>query len=327
MQDIKIKEIATKLEEHPIHIKMFLLQKSNEIKFYADNHIMDAYRFYKSNNPRPFVKWVGGKRQLAKQFRVLNLYPPFDFNPETATYFEPFVGGGAMFFDLLPKKAVLSDMNWELITTYKVIKNNVEALIEKLKKYQDKNNKTDYLKIREKNAKKLSDVEVAARFIYLNRMGFNGLYRVNREGKFNVPFGDNKNPLICDEKNLRKVHGVLKGIKIIKEDYRKVLGKAKKGDFVYFDPPYYPINETSKFTSYTQEAFLEKEQTELQDTFFKLHERGCFVMLSNSDTPFINKLYSNLDKKITIHKVFAGRAINSKGSGRRRISEVVVVNY
>ncbi|MDP1845319.1 MAG: DNA adenine methylase [Candidatus Moranbacteria bacterium] len=285
--------------------------------------------FEKSNivSPKPFVKWVGGKRQLAKQFRDLDLYPPDEFNPETATYFEPFVGGGAMFFDLLPQEAVLSDMNQELVIAYSVIKKNVDALIKKLREHQKKNSKEYYLKIRAQETNKLSPLSVAARFIYLNRTGFNGLYRVNRKGIFNVPYGDNKNPLICDEKNLRKVNAALKSTKIFRQDYKKVLNSARKGDFIYFDPPYYPVSKTAAFTSYTKEAFLEKEQTELRDVFMKLHKQGCFVMLSNSDTPFINKLYSNLDKKITTNKVFAGRSINSKGSGRGKISEIVVINY
>lgn len=315
--------LATKLNVHPIHIRLFISNR----KIDSINNFETLYRNYKDEVPRPFVKWVGGKRQLLQQFREMNLYPPYDFNPETATYFEPFVGGGAMFFNLLPQKAVLSDMNFELTTTFNVIKNNVDALIKKLKAYQKKNNKEDYLKIRAQEVKRLTDVSIAARFIYLNRTGFNGLYRVNQKGKFNVPFGAHGNPLICDEENLRKCNESLKGVKIFRQDYKNVLKRARKGDFVYFDPPYYPVSSTSSFTSYTKEAFLEKEQEELSDTFFKLHKKGCFVMLSNSDTPFINKLYSNLNKKITIHKVFAGRAINSKGSRRGKISEVVVINY
>lgn len=318
-----IQSIATQLNVHPIHIKVFL----SNMKISSSKNIKEQYRKYKDENPKPFVKWVGGKRQLLQQFKVMDLYPPYAFNPKTATYFEPFVGGGAMFFDLLPQKSVLSDMNLELVTTYNVIKNDVESLIKKLKEHQQKNHKAYFLKIRAQEFRKLSKVDVAARFIYLNRTGFNGLYRVNRSGQFNVPYGDNKNPLICDEGNLRKAHDAMKDTKILHQDYKKVLEKTRKGDFIYFDPPYYPVSKTSAFTSYTKESFLEKEQTELRDAFMKLHKRGCFVMLSNSDTPFINELYSNLDRKIKIHKVFAGRSINSKGSGRGKIKEVVVINY
>jgi len=274
--------------------------------------------------PKPFVKWVGGKRQLLRQFRELGLYPPEDFNPITNTYYEPFVGGGAVFFDLLPKNAELSDLNNELVTTYNVIKNNVDELIQSLQKHIY--DKEYYLEVRAKKVEDLSDVEVASRFIFLNRTGFNGLYRVNKSGQFNVPFGRYNNPVICDEDNLRRVSNALQDVTITHQDYKHVLKTAKSGDFIYLDPPYYPINATSSFTSYTAEGFLEKEQTELRDTFVKLHEKGCFVMLSNSDTPFINELYSGLDG-ITINKITAGRSINSKGSGRGKITEVLVTNY
>ena len=278
-----------------------------------------------AERPKPFVKWVGGKRQLLKQFKELGLYPPDDFDPIKSFYHEPFAGGGAVFLDLLPKHAVLSDLNSELITTYKVIKNDVNKLIKLLKTY--KYDKDFFLKIRSKNINNLPDVQIAARFIYLNRTCFNGLYRVNSKGEFNVPFGSYNNPLICDEDNLIKISKALKKVKIYNEDYKNVLKRAKKGDFIYFDPPYYPVNRTSNFTGYTKEGFFEKEQTELRNTFVELHKRGCFVMLSNSDTPFINKLYSNLDKKIKLHKIEANRNINSKGSGRGKIKEVLIINY
>ena len=274
--------------------------------------------------PKPFVKWVGGKRQLLRQFRELGLYPPEDFNPITNTYYEPFVGGGAVFFDLLPKNAELSDLNNELVTTYNVIKNNVDELIKSLQKHIY--DKEYYLEVRAKKVEDLSDIEIASRFIFLNRTGFNGLYRVNKSGQFNVPFGRYNNPVICDDDNLRRVSDALQDVTITHQDYKDVLKTAKSGDFIYLDPPYYPINATSSFTSYTAEGFLEKEQTELRDTFVKLHKRGCFVMLSNSDTPFINELYSGIDG-ITINKITAGRAINSKGSGRGKITEVLVTNY
>ncbi len=274
--------------------------------------------------PKPFVKWVGGKRQLLRQFRELGLYPPEDFNPITNTYYEPFVGGGAVFFDLLPKNAELSDLNNELVITYNVIKNNVDELIQSLQKHIY--DKEYYLEVRAKKIDDLSDVEVASRFIFLNRTGFNGLYRVNKSGQFNVPFGRYNNPVICDEGNLRRVSDALQDVTITHQDYKNVLKTAKSGDFIYLDPPYYPINATSSFTSYTAEGFLEQEQTELRDTFVKLHEKGCFVMLSNSDTLFINELYSGLDG-ITINKITAGRSINSKGSGRGKITEVLVTNY
>ncbi|MDD5749877.1 MAG: DNA adenine methylase [Patescibacteria group bacterium] len=289
-----------------------------------ENLLEDAAKII-GEKPKPFVKWVGGKRQLLKQFKELGLYTPDGFDPLKSTYHEPFVGGGAVFLDLLPKKAILSDLNPELITTYKVIKNDVGKLIKLLKTY--KYDKDFYLKIRNKRIKSLSDIQVAARFIYLNRTCFNGLYRVNSKGEFNVPMGEYNNPLICDEDNLKKISKALKNVKLYHEDYKKVLQRAKKGDFIYFDPPYYPVNKTSSFTNYTAQDFLEKEQEELRDTFLALHKKGCFVMLSNSDTPFINKLYSKIDKKIKVNKVFAGRNINSDAKKRGKIKEVLVINY
>ena len=280
---------------------------------------------FEENKPKPFVKWVGGKRQLLKQFKLMSLYPPKDFNPTKSKYFEPFVGGGAVFFDLLPQKAVLSDMNEELVITYNVIKKNVEDLIKSLKKH--KHNKKYFLKLRKKDPKKLSDVETASRFIYLNKTGFNGMYRVNKSGGFNIPFGDQKNPLICDEENLLKVSKSLKSIKIVKSDFKKALKNVKKGDFIYFDPPYYPLNRTANFVGYTASGFLEKEQRDLRDIYFKLHRKGCFVMLSNSNTDFIKKLYSGLDKRVKIHKVKANRMINSDATKRGKIKEVLVINY
>ncbi|MFC1644948.1 DNA adenine methylase [Patescibacteria group bacterium] len=293
------------------------VKKSDEIKSFFIN-------FYK-NKPKPFVKWVGGKRQLLKQFKTLGFYPPDHFDAESATYFEPFVGGGAVFFDLLPQSAVLSDWNGELVITYNVIKDDVEKLIESLKVH--KNEKEYFLDMRAKDLSELSDVEVASRFIYLNRTCFNGMYRVNKSGGFNVPFGKQKNPLICDEDNLRKVSAILENVNISKRDYRDVLKDARKGDFIYFDPPYYPLNKTSSFTSYTADGFLEKEQQELRDTYFELHKKGCFVMLSNSNTEFIRDLYSDLDDKIKINEVSASRMINSVASKRGKIKEVLVVNY
>lgn len=288
-----------------------------------DSTLEDIQRLI-DTKPKPFVKWVGGKRQLLKQFRELGLYPPEAFNPITNTYHEPFVGGGAVFFDLLPKNAKLSDLNSELVITYNVIKSGVDELIESLQKHIY--NKEYYLKVRAEKVEDLSEIEVASRFIFLNHTGFNGLYRVNKSGQFNVPFGRYSSPVICDEDNLRRVSNALRDTIITHQDYKNVLEAAQNGDFIYFDPPYYPISTTSSFTSYTTEGFLEREQTELRDTFITLHERGCFVMLSNSDTPFINKLYSGFNG-ITINKITAGRAINSKGTGRGKITEVLITNY
>jgi DNA adenine methylase len=313
------KEIQIKFNLHHIYAQNIVNAISNN-KSISLNEIEKIIK----DKPKPFVKWVGGKRQLLEQFKSNNLYPPAKFNPKTGSYFEPFVGGGAVFFDLLPKKAYLSDLNKELVITYNVIKNDVESLIKSLKKH--KNTKEYFLNMRSKKVETLSDLEIASRFIYLNKTCFNGMCRVNSKGEFNVPFANNKNPLICDEDNLKKVSKALKSVQIKNQDYKEVLKKAKKGDFIYFDPPYYPVSKTASFTSYNKESFLDKEQIELRDVFVSLKKRGCFVMLSNSDTPFINKIYSGF-KGIKINKVQAGRAINSDGTKRGKISEVLVNNY
>lgn len=314
-----VRQIQDTFDINPIYARRVFSQV-NPLRF------LEEAREIIDNKPRPFVKWVGGKRQLLKQFRALKLYPPDHFDPVKNKYFEPFVGGGAVFFDLLPERAFLSDMNFELVTTYNVIKENVDELIKSLKKH--KYEKEYFLKVRARNPKELSDIEIASRFIFLNRTAFNGMYRVNSKGEFNVPFGKYENPMICDEENLRKASRALRNVEIKHSDYKAVLEKAKKGDFVYFDPPYYPVSKTASFTSYTAESFLDKEQVELRDTFLTLHKRGCFVMLSNSDAPFINKIYSELKRYgVRISKIDANRAINSRAAGRGKIKEVLVTNY
>lgn len=276
---------------------------------------------------KPFVKWIGGKRQLLSQFRKLGLYPS-GFNDAGGRYFEPFVGGGAVFFELHPKNATISDLNSELIMAYKVVRDDVGRLIESLKKHVY--DKDYFLKMRAMNPAEMSELDIASRFIYLNRTCFNGMYRVNSKGQFNVPFGRYKNPVICDEDNLRAVSRALKDVKILNVDYKSAVSEAKAGDFVYFDPPYYPISSTSSFTSYTKEGFAEKEQIELRDTFAELSDRGCYVMLSNSDVDFIRNIYGELNgelKNVTITTVSAGRAINSKATARGKITELVITNY
>ncbi len=275
---------------------------------------------------KPFVKWVGGKRQLIPE---LLKYIPKNFN----NYFEPFVGGGALFFELYNlgilknKKVFLFDINEELINAYKIIRDYPNELIEKLKEFKSKHNKEFYYQIREldrtDNYKKLNNIIKAARFIYLNKTCFNGLYRVNKKGYFNVPMGKYKTPKILDENNILLVSKALQNTIIKHSDYKKVLEYAQKEDFIYFDPPYYPLTETSNFTSYTQEKFLKKEQIELFETFDILSQKGCFVLESNSDTKFINNLYN----KFKIKKVFANRSINSKANNRGKITEVLIRNY
>lgn len=274
------------------------------------------------NNGIPtFVKWAGGKKQLIEQFK------PF-FPKEIKRYFEPFVGGGAIAFYLLKthqeiEKIYLSDINEELITTYYIIKNNLEGLITLLKEYKKKHSKEFYYKIRSQDVKTLNKIQIATRFIYLNKTCFNGLYRVNSKGGFNVPIGSYKNPLICPEEDLREISKLLRKDDTKVGQFYAVLKEAKKGDFIYFDPPYYPINKTSSFTTYTKEQFLDKEQKHLAEVFKELDKRGCKVMLSNNDVAFVRELYKGFHLDI----VKAKRMINCDATKRGKINEVVVTNY
>lgn len=267
------------------------------------------------------VKWAGGKKQLLEQFEKF-------FPKKIGRYFEPFVGGGTVAFCLLKthpeiKKIFLSDINKELIATYNVVKKDVEGLIRLLKKYKLKHNKEFYYKIRSQKIDKLKELEIAARFIYLNKTCFNGLYRVNSKGQFNVPIGSYKNPQICDEKSLREISTFMKKDDIKSAQFYDTVKKAKKGDFIYFDPPYYPLDNKKSFTTYTKDNFLEEEQKKLAKVFRELDRKGCKVMLSNSDTNFIKNLY----KEYNINLVQAKRMINCDATKRGKINEVVVTNY
>lgn len=272
------------------------------------------------NGVPSLVKWAGGKKQLLVQFEKF-------FPNKIERYFEPFVGGGTVAFFLLKnypeiKKIYLSDINEELIMTYNSVKNNIDELISLLKEYKLKHNKEFYYQIRSEDVKKLNSIQIAARFIYLNRTCFNGLYRVNSKGGFNVPIGSYKNPTICNEEDLREISKLLQKDDIKVSRFEQAVKAAKKGDFVYFDPPYYPLKKES-FTTYTKDNFLEKEQEELAEIFKKLDKKGCKVMLSNSDTEFIKKLY----KGYNINFVKATRMINCDATKRGKINEVVITNY
>lgn len=277
----------------------------------------------------PFVKWAGGKTRLLPK---LYAFVPSEFN----RYFEPFLGGGAMFFYLISVKnkkftSYLSDINSELINSYEVIRDNVEKLIEILKVYEIEYKKSlseYYYKLRANVVATNGGVEGAARFITLNRTCYNGLYRVNRQGVFNVPWGKYNDPVICNSKNLRNVSLALHHSKatIKATDYKKILlDKAKEGDFIYLDPPYNPASSTAYFTKYTHTGFNYKDQVELAAVFRKLDDRRCKILLSNSDTHFIKELYSNF-AEYTL-KVDAVRAINSKGSKRAGYKELIIRNY
>lgn len=267
---------------------------------------------------RPFVKWAGGKTQLLSELlkRI-----PLKFN----RYFEPFVGGGALFFAIQPKDAYLSDISAELINTYCVVRDEVGELIEELSLHHY--NREYYYKVRnvDRNGHYATwnSVRKAARLIFLNKTCFNGLYRVNAKGHFNVPFGRYVNPTICDVDNLRACSMALKGTEILQEPFNNIVSKAGKGDFVYFDPPYMPLSNTANFTAYSSRGFGIDSQTVLRDVCEELDKKGVKFMLSNSSAPAVLGLYNGYN----IISVAAGRAINSKGEKRGKVTELIVTNY
>jgi DNA adenine methylase len=262
----------------------------------------------------PFLKWAGGKSELLPEiWKRL----PRSFN----TYWEPFLGGGALFFALAPVEAVLLDVNEELVNCYEMVKTNVGALIAELNEHR--NSPSHFLHVRNMRAWQLDPIRRAARVIFLNKTCFNGLYRVNQRGEFNVPFGHYLNPNFCDERTLRAASKALGSTEILCRDFRVLLYRAQPGDFIYFDPPYDPLSSTSSFTSYSESPFGAREQKALAAVFKALDERKCRVMLSNSDTPFIRKLY----KRFQIEPVLASRAINCNGAKRGKISELIIRNY
>ena len=272
-------------------------------------------RGYNGNRPKPPVKWAGGKGQLISQFGPLYHKQTFSLN------IEPYVGGGAVFFHLLPSEAVIIDNNPELINFYIVVRDELQALLADLEKHQ--NNEEYYYSIRALDPDKMDPVCRASRFLYLNKTGYNGLWRVNKKGKHNVPFGRYKNPRIVDKENLQLVSRVLQHTEIILGDFSKALDFALPGAFVYLDPPYHPLSETANFTSYTSDSFGVDDQRRLAEAFKEFDERGCKVMLSNSDTPFIRELYKGYDIRV----VYARRAINCCAEKRGPISELVIRNY
>lgn len=292
---------------------------------------------------KPFVKWAGGKNSLIQQ---ITKYYPFELkNGFIERYIEPFVGGGAVLIDILQKyeikEAYAFDINIDLINCYNVIKNNVEKLINELDKKEknfialnDEERQNYFYDIRaEYNSYKLNDkldVKRASEFIFLNRTCFNGLYRVNKDGKFNVPCGKYKNPTICDSNNLRNLSELIKNVIFEYGDYRKSEKYVNNNTFVYFDPPYRPLSATSGFTSYTKEDFNDDNQKELANYFYKLDLKNAKLMLSNSNPKNVNKddnFFENIYKGFVINEVSAKRMINSNAKGRGEISELLITNY
>lgn len=265
---------------------------------------------------QPFLKWAGGKARLIEQIE------PF-FPAEYGRYFEPFIGGGAFYFHMAPEEAVISDINERLVCAYRTVRDDLPALMERLEVLRQKHSSEHYYRCRERlnKARSMSDLERAALMIYLNKTCFNGLYRENRRGEFNVPIGSYKDPKVFCEDNLHAVSAQLQNTDIRVQSFEYVLEEAEAGDLVYFDPPYVPISATSSFTSYVGAGFDLQMQQRLAEIFTELAHRGCYVYLSNSDSPIVRELYRGW----RIETVRAGRSINSKGSGRQRINEVLVV--
>ncbi|GHU47314.1 modification methylase [Spirochaetia bacterium] len=275
---------------------------------------------------KPFLKWAGGKRQLLPEIKK-----QFPVHVEEYNYYEPFLGGGAVFFDLQPRKAVISDTNSQLIMTYMAIKMDLENLMTLLADYKQKNDKEYYYSIRNldrdsKHFNTLSDTEKAARFIYLNKTCFNGLYRVNAAGLFNVPFGKYKNPSLYEEPVLQNIHEYFNSsaVTILNEDFESAVSNADTKSFIYFDPPYHSPDKTN-FTGYQSKGFDENEQERLQRVMVRLTERGLRCLLSNADTEFIRDIYNH--HYFHLIPVKAKRLINSDSAGRGSVSEVLVKNW
>ncbi|WP_084593955.1 DNA adenine methylase [Palaeococcus ferrophilus] len=272
----------------------------------------------------PILKWAGGKRQILHEIVTLM---PKDFR--NRTFHEPFFGGGAVTFWMEPERGTINDINPKLMNFYVVVRDHVDELIEDAKKH--KNEKEYFYKARSefneivRSGFEIPNIRLASLLLYLNKTAFNGLYRENRKGEFNVPFGRYKNPKIVDEERLRKASEVLKKLEIHNEDFTYILKVAEPGDLVYFDPPYHPVSETASFTSYSKEDFSRGDQERLRDVCLKLHEKGVYFILSNSYVEPIRELYEGIDG-IEVFKIYAKRAINSKADRRGAVPEMLVTN-
>jgi DNA adenine methylase len=282
----------------------------------------------RKNNPliKPYLKWAGGKRQLLAEIK--NHIPA---GISKYTYYEPFIGAGAVFFALQPKRAVINDFNTQLILTYRIIKESPEELIELLRKHKNKNSEEYYYEVRNldrdtEKFNRLTDIEKAARLIFLNKTCFNGLYRVNSQGLFNVPYGKYMNPAICEELVLRQIGEYLNNneITILNNDFEAAVLSSDKDSFIYFDPPYHSPGKAS-FTGYQAGGFGEEEQERLRNVMIKMTNRGAKCLLSNSDTDFIRELYSY--DFFDVISVQAKRFINSDSTGRGNVREVLIKNW
>lgn len=267
----------------------------------------------------PILKWAGGKRQLIPE--ILELFP-CDYRQRS--YHEPFFGSGAVFFNIKPMKGTINDINSRLMNFYRIVRDHPERLIEEAHRYPYYEER--YYELRDRfNHDELSNIEEAALFLYFNKTGYNGLYRENSKGEFNVPFGRYKNPTIVPEKKIRRASRILKYIEILNQDFTYILEKAEKGDLCYFDPPYQPVSDTSNFTSYFADGFELEEQVKLKETCVELHENGIYFVLSNSYAKPIIEMYEAVED-FRIKPVEARRSINSKADNRGPVKEVLVTN-
>lgn len=312
----------------------------------AQEYVNLGYSYYikiSDIKVKPFLKWAGGKGQMISE---IEKYYPFA-DTTINKYAEPFVGGGAVLFDILNKynlkEIYISDINAELINTYHIIRDNIDSIIDILSVIQSEftsididNRKAYYIKKRERfnelklNNNKNINIEKAALMIYLNKTCFNGLYRVNKNRKFNVPMGHYKNPKICDEENLRAVSDKLKNVTIVCEGYHKSDDFIDQNTFVYFDPPYRPLTTTSSFTAYTENEFNDKEQIDLSSYINRLHKKGAKILVSNSDPKNINindTFFDDIYASYFIKRVNATRMINSNGQSRGKIKELLISNF
>lgn len=270
------------------------------------------------NGTSPILKWAGGKQRLLRQYA-----PYFPEKSAVHRYFEPFIGGGAVFFHLQYPNSTLSDRNEKLIELYRMVQRDVEGVIDALKPHR---NEADYYyQVRSQDPATLTAVERAARIIFLNKTCYNGLYRENQKGIFNVPFGRYSNPKICDERKLRAASHALQGVDLVTGDFDELAKIAEAGDFYYLDPPYAPLNGTSNFTTYSKSGFDEDDQRRLADMVHSLTDKGCFVMLSNSSAELVYDLYQGHGYRFIPIK--ARRMINSKGDRRGHVKELLILNF
>lgn len=268
---------------------------------------------------KPFLRWAGGK---TKSIPFLEKYIPENFS-SLNKYYEPFLGAGSFFFHFMPSKAVLSDSNKDLIECYRAIQKNPPLVSKYLEQHSSNNCKDYYYKMRCKYNSSKSTIAKAALFIYLNKTCFNGIWRVNKKGEFNVPYGFKEPPALPSKNDLQKVSLALSTVKLINSDYKKAVDSVKKGDFIYFDPPYIPINSTSNFTHYTIDRFSKQDHAELAILAKKLTLKECYVLISNSDDPYIRSLYEN---DFNIFELEVTRWIRADGK-RYKAKEIVITNW